>query len=80
MVEVIEFPTNLEEEFVVEVENLVKYANTTYLDAIVNFCSRRDIEIETVVPLIMKNIGIKDNLQMEAEILHLITKSNHLPI
>lgn len=80
MADVIEFPTNLEEEFVVEVQNLVQFSNASYLDAIINFCAKRDLEVESVVPLIMKNIGIKDQLQTEAEILHLIAKTPHLPI
>jgi len=75
----IEFPANLDQDFVVEVENLVQYANLTYLEAIIHFCFKRNIEVEMVVPLISRNAVLKSKLQENAEQLHFMKKTRRLP-
>jgi hypothetical protein len=76
----LEFPANLDQDFLIEVENLVQYANLTYLDAVIHFCTKRSIEVEMVVPLISRNVALKSKLQENAEKLHFLKRTRKLPI
>tara|TARA_R110001592_G_scaffold74383_2_gene226236 strand:+ start:576 stop:803 length:228 start_codon:yes stop_codon:yes gene_type:complete len=68
------------QSFSVEIESLVKgNRGLTYLDAIVHYCDKNEIEIETGAKLI--NTIIKKKVEAEAlELNCLKEKQNQLPI
>ena len=45
-------------------------AGSTYMDAIIDFCQKRDLEIETIVPYV--NDKMKGELEKEGLQLHLL--------
>jgi len=67
-------------KFYKEIENLVKKHKLTYLDAVVFFCEKNEIEMETAAAMISGNYRIKSSLQMEGEELHFLPRSAKLPI
>lgn len=66
--------------FSAEIESLVRGGkNVTYLDAIVHYCEKNDIEIETGAKLV--NSIIKSKLEAEASELNCLKeKSAKLPV
>lgn len=69
-------------KFSMTIENIVKDSNRTlnYIDAIVDFCQTKDIEIESVVKLIAPSL--KEKIKAEATRLNYIKKTTRgvLPI
>lgn len=69
-------------KFSMTIENIVKDSNKTlnYIDAIVDFCETKDIEIESVVKLIAPSL--KEKIKAEATRLNYIKKTTRgvLPI
>lgn len=69
-------------KFSMTIENMVKDSNRTinYIDAIVDFCESKDIEIESVVKLIAP--PLKEKIKAEATRLNYIKKTTRgvLPI
>lgn len=65
-----------------EIEKIVKSNNDiTYIEAIVHYSEKNNIEIETIAELIMKNPQAKSKLLNDGLKLHLIKKmSATLPI
>jgi len=63
-------------------QHIEKMANVTnsYIDAVVDYCERRDIEIESVKKLL--SVSLKDKIKNEAEGLNMLkgTKGGKLPI
>ena len=68
------------QSFSAEIESLVQGSNgLTYIDAIVHFCDKNEIEIETGAKLV--NTIIKKKLEAEAAELNCLKeKQNQLPI
>jgi 1-deoxy-D-xylulose 5-phosphate reductoisomerase len=69
-------------EFIMEIESLVKEKNIEYIEAIILYCDKNNIEVETVATIIKQNQAIKFKVQHEAETLKMV-KSNpsaRLPI
>jgi len=62
-------------KFSMTIENMVKDSNRTinYIDAIVDFCENKDIEIESVVKLIAPSL--KEKIKAEATRLNYIKKT-----
>ena len=67
-------------EFAMQIEQIVSKSGMGYMDAIVSWCEKNNIEIEQAVTYVKKNQVIKAKLEMEAEQLNLIEKSAKLPI
>lgn len=69
-------------KFSMTIENIVKNSNRTinYIDAIVDFCETKDIEVESVVKLIAPSL--KEKIKAEATRLNYIKKTTRgvLPI
>ena len=68
------------ERFYKEVEVLVKTHNLNYMDAVVFFCEKNDIEVETAASMIRSNQRIKSHIQTEGEALNFLPKTAKLPI
>ena len=76
MIEQAEIQVNLEQEFIEEISK----SNISYIDAIIHFCDKRNLEVEYFAQVINKNLAIKDKILMEAETLNLVKKTKRLPI
>lgn len=55
-----------------EIESLVFNKGLSYIDAIVYYSEKNDIEIESMAIIAKKSIKIKNALQREGELLNLI--------
>lgn len=66
--------------FYKELERIVKLNNSNYMDAIIYFCEKNEIEIETAASMIRSNARIKSMLQSEGEALNFLPKTAKLPI
>lgn len=66
--------------FTIEIEQLVKELNISYIDAVLLYCEISDLEIEVVSSLI--HGSLKSKIRTEAEDLHFLQRSNteRLPI
>ena len=64
--------------FMENIENLVQKTNMTYIDAVMHYCDENKLEPETAGKMIGGKL--KQNIQDEAENLHLIEKTSKLPI
>lgn len=68
------------ERFYKEVEMLVNTHNLNYMDAVVFFCEKNDIEVEIAASMIRSNQRIKSHIQTEGEALNFLPKTAKLPI
>ena len=68
------------EKFIKEIERLVINYDLDYMDAVVHYCEKNNIEIEAAASIIRSNIRIKARLQDEAEDLNFLPKRAKLPV
>jgi len=61
-------------KFSLEIERLVKQSNLNYIEAIVQFCEDKSIEVETVGKLISK--PLKEKLKYDAQRLNFMKKTS----
>jgi uncharacterized protein YeaC (DUF1315 family) len=66
-------------DFLVEIESLVKEKKIEYIDAVMVYCERHNIEVETAADLIKHNAVLKAKVQVEAETLNMVKRSGRLP-
>ena len=64
--------------FTENIEKLVHITKMTYIDAVLHYCDENKLEPELAGKMI--NGKLKQNIQEEAEDLHLIASSAKLPI
>ena len=64
--------------FMEKIESLVQQTRMTYIDAVMHYCEENKLEPETAGKMIGGKL--KQNIQDEAEDLHLIQKTSKLPI
>ena len=64
--------------FMENIENLVQKTNMTYIDAVMHYCEENKLEPETAGKMIGGKL--KQNIQDEAEDLHLIQRTSKLPL
>jgi hypothetical protein len=62
------------EEFTEAIEKLVKDDHCDYIDAILTYCEKNNLEIETAAKLVKNSPILKDNLLKLAKKLNLIKK------
>jgi hypothetical protein len=68
-------------EFIKNIEKIVKEKNIEYVDAVLLYCEKNKIEIETIGSIIKQNSAIKSKIQIEAENNNMLKKSSaRLPI
>lgn len=67
-------------EFIEEIEKICKEKNVEYIDAVVHWCHKNNLEIEYAAEIIKKNSVLKSKLQLEAENLNFMKKTARLPI
>jgi hypothetical protein len=66
--------------FVDEVEKLCRDKNIEYIDAVVFWCQKNNLEIETAAYWIKKDPVMKSKIQVEAENLNILKRGARLPI
>lgn len=66
-------------EFSKEIELLVFDKKMEYIDAVVYFCEKNSVDIETAAALIKNNAKLKASIQEEAEQLNYLPKTQKLP-
>ena len=64
--------------FMENIENLVQQTKMTYIDAVMYYCEENKLEPETAGKMIGGKL--KQNIQEEAEDLHLIERTSKLPL
>jgi len=67
-------------QFLKEIELLVTEQKMEYIDAVVHYCDRNNMEIETAAQLIKQNQRFKAKIRNEAENLHYLPKTSKLPV
>lgn len=68
------------DKFYKEVDSLVKKHNLNYMDAVLHFCEKNDLEIEVAASMIKSNMRIKSMIQTEGEVLNILPRTAKLPI
>jgi len=66
--------------FCQEIESLVVELRTDYMDAVVHYCQKNNIELETAASIIKSNNKFKAIIQNEGEDLNLLPKTAKLPL
>ena len=64
--------------FMENIENLVQQTRMSYIDAVMHYCDENKLEPETAGKMIGGKL--KQNIQDEAEDLHLIQRTSKLPL
>lgn len=67
-------------EFIKEIEEIVRKGGNDYIDAVVDYCERNKIEVETAAAIIKRSELLKSKIQSEAEDLNILPKKARLPI
>lgn len=68
------------DKFYKEIETLVKKHNLNYIDAVLHYCEKNEIEIEAAASMIKSNMRIKSQVQSEGEELRFLPRTAKLPI
>lgn len=68
------------ENFIREIDKIVNDLGITYVDAVVHFCEKNNIEIETAASIVKSNPKIKSKLQSDYENLNYLPKRAKLPV
>jgi hypothetical protein len=71
---------NSNSTFSSEIEKLVSTKNIDYIDAIVLWCERNNLEVEYAAGMIKKDPVLKSKVQVEAENINVLKKGARLPI
>lgn len=66
--------------FLKDIETLVADKKMEYIDAVVFYCEKNNMEIETAAQLIKQNQRFKAKIRDEAESLHYLPKTSKLPV
>lgn len=67
-------------DFLFEIEQIVTDKRIDYIDAVIIYCDRTGMEIETAAELIKKNAKIKAKLKTDAENVGYLPKTAKLPL
>ena len=66
--------------FVEEIEQLCRDKNIDYIDAVVFWCEKNKLEIETAAYWIKKDPVMRSKIQLEAENLNILKRGARLPL
>jgi len=61
-------------KFSLIIEGIVKEKKITYMDAVISYCEKNDIDPSSIGPLVNKSL--KEKIKEEAEKLNLVEKSS----
>jgi len=63
-----------------DIRELCEDDRMQFIDAVIHWCERNNLEVEYAASLIEKDMVIKSKIQAEAENLNYLKKSSRLPI
>jgi hypothetical protein len=75
-----EQPVLTSENFIKEIDKIVVELKISYVDAVVHFCEKNNIEIETAASIVKSNPKMKSKLQLDYENLNYLPKRARLPV
>jgi uncharacterized protein YeaC (DUF1315 family) len=67
-------------KFIEEIEVICRDKNLEYIDAVIMWCEKNNIEVETAAYWIKKDSVMKSKIQTEAEDLNILKRGARLPI
>lgn len=70
----------IKQQFIEEIESICKNRKVEYIDAIVMWCEKNNIEVEIAAAWIKKDNSLKSKVQAEAEDLNILKRGARLPI
>ena len=65
-------------EFSLYIDEIKLKHDISYMDAVINYCNEKDIDIDSIGPLI--NQKLREKIQIEAEQENIIKPRGHLPV
>lgn len=65
-------------EFGIYIDEIVLKTKISYMEAIINYCSEVDIDVDSVGPII--NQKLREKIQIEAEQANMMKPRGHLPL
>ena len=65
-------------KFSLLIEQMVQTKHISYMEACLEYCKEKEIEPNSIARLVNK--ALKQKIQMEAEELHFLPKTNSLPV
>lgn len=68
------------ENLIQEIEEMVYMYDIDYLDAVINFCEKYNMDVEVIGEIIANNAFLKSKIEIEAENLNFVKKVNRLPL
>jgi hypothetical protein len=68
---------NLTEKIIKEIDSIAKNSSS-YIDAIIFYCEKNEIEIEDFAAFVKENVKLKSLIKQEAENLNFIEKTARL--
>jgi len=66
--------------FSTEIEKLVNSKNLDYIDAVIFWCQKNNLEVEYAANMIKKDPVLKSKMQTEAENINVLKKGARLPV
>lgn len=68
------------DDFFEYVYKIARQPDSNYMEAVLDYAHKNDIEIEALADIIRKNPNIKSRIQDEAEELYMMEKTAKLPV
>jgi len=68
------------EEFVAHIHKIARRPDCNYMEAVLDYAVKNDIEIEALADIIRKNPNLKSRIQDEAEDLFMMERTAKLPV
>ena len=66
--------------FIDEIEKLCRDKNIEYIDAVIFWCEKNNLELETAAYWIKKDPVMRSKIQLEAENLNVLKRGARLPL
>lgn len=70
----------IKNNFVEEIELICREKNIKYIDAVVMWCEKNNLDVEIAAYWIKKDFSMKMKIQAEAENLNILKRGARLPI
>ena len=67
-------------DFIKSIEKIVADSGTDYIDAVMDYCTKHGIEVETAADIIKSNSSIKMKVRIDAEKMNVVEKTTRLPL
>jgi hypothetical protein len=71
---------NKVKNFNIEIENIILESQTDYIDAVIMWCEKNNIEVEYAAELIKKDMVLFSKIKSNAEDLNILKRSAQLPL